>query len=99
MTDDELREHQRVSDILKQRIRDGQDIESHILTTDETPEDALPRYDHFRHALASTTTTRCGLNPEATHGHSLMIACDCGHPNCEFPTNCPGCLGHKSHWN
>lgn len=50
--------------------------------------------ESYRHDLKgggrSGEETLCGLTPE-THPR-VDIACNCGHPQCELPVNCPLCL-------
>lgn len=98
MTEDELERHRQLTEELKEGIRSGE-LEGHVGSSEALPLKSAPLYDTYRHGLKDRAETLCGLTDQACAGYSLRVACDCGHPDCEYPVNCPGCLGIKSHWN
>lgn len=46
----------------------------------------------FHRMNGSESATLCGLSPVQTYKAGEMIACDCGHPKCQYPVNCPLCI-------
>lgn len=50
------------------------------------------KYRHIR-ADDDFSDTLCGLAEDrALNDQVVRMACDCGHPECQNPPNCPACL-------